>query len=916
MSVRSRMRTWWRAIWRDDEVNAQVDEELRFHIESYAEDLMRGGATREEAIRRAGAELGSLAAARENSRQAWGTRWFDELRGDLHYALRMLAKSPGFTAIAVGSLALGIGANTAIFSITKHVLLDQLHVPRAGELRLLQWSSKQPSAVHSVWGDWNSTPGGVTSSSFSYPLYEELRKQNRGLSDLFAFKGVGRMDVTIDGQAQVVETELVSGNYYEQMEVQPQLGRAMGPADDKPDAPPVVVISDGYWARQFARSPAVIGKSVLLNLLPVTIVGVNPRGFTGAKSVQTSPEIFAPIALEPQLGLHIWDDSLIESPKRWWVQIMARTRPGVSEAAAQAQLTTTLQGTVKALLKPQADESLPQVLVTNGSRGLNYSAQQLGRPLMVLLALVGMVLVLACANMANLLLARSSARQREMSVRMALGARRGRILQQVLTESLLLALGGGLLALLVGGLVQNALLHLTAGPSPDETMMQVPLSWGVFAFNFVLSLLTGLLFGLGPALQATRTDVQSGLKDTTHTATRRRRGFAGKAIVGFQIAVSMLLVATAGVFLRTLVNLNHIDPGFDAQNLVLFQIAPPASRYPGAQAADLYQRIEERLKATPAVDDASAASVVLLANDNSNDDFVPSEKLVKKGDDTGENDNFVGDDYFTTMRIPIIAGRSFNAHDTATSQRVAVVNQALAKKDWGNENPIGKTAWTTDNHDEKLTYTIVGVCANTYYSSLRKDPPPIFFLSYRQAPDVSFGMSFMVRTRVPRGGITPSLRAAVQSIDHDLPLDDVRTQKEQIDEITMNERIFADLSGGFGLLALALACIGIYGVMAYSVSQRTSEIGVRMALGAQPGRVLRMVLGEASWIAVLGVAGGMAAALGLGRLVASLLYGLKPYDPVTLACSVLLLSLVAVGASWIPARRAAGVDPMRALRNE
>jgi predicted permease len=915
MSMQSRMRTWWRAVTRRAEVNAQVDEELRFHIETCAEDLMRLGLPREEALRRACAELGSLAAARENARQAWGTRWLDELRGDLRYALRMLAKSPGFAAIAVGSLALGIGANTAIFSITKYVLLDQLCVPRAGELRLLEWSSKQPSAVHSVWGDWDSTPAGVTSSSFSYPIYEELRKQNRGLADLFAFKNAMRMDVTIDGQAQVVETELVSGNYYQQMEVQPQLGRAIGLADDKPDAPPVAVISDGYWTRQFARSPAVIGKSVLLNLQPVTIVGVNPPRFTGAKSVQTSPEIFAPIALEPQLGLHIWDDSLIESPKRWWVQIMARTRPGVSEAAAQAQLTTTLQSAVQALMKPKAEESLPRVLVTDGSRGLNYSAQQLGRPLMVLMALVGMVLVLACANMANLLLARSSARQREMSVRMALGARRARILRQVLTESLLLALAGGLLALLVGNLVQAGLLHLTAGPSP-ETLMQVPFSWGVFAFNFGLALATGLLFGLGPALQATRIDVQSGLKDSTHTATRRRRGYAGKAIVGFQIAVSMLLVATAGVFLRTLVNLNHIDPGFDPKNLVLFEIAAPASRYSGTQAPDLFQRIEDRLKATPGVDAATAATVVLLADDNSNDDFVPSGRVVKKGDDTTESDNYVGDDYFTTMRIPLLAGRSFNAHDTATSQRVAVVNQALAKKDWGNENPIGKAAWTTDNHDQKLTYMIVGVCANTHYSELRKDAPPLFFLSYRQAPDVSFGMRFMVRTRVPGSGIVPSLRAAVQSIDHDLPLDNVRTQTEQIDEITMNERIFADLSGGFGVLALMLACIGIYGVMAYSVSQRTNEIGIRMALGAQPGRVLRMVLGEASWMAVLGVAAGIGAALALGRLVASMLYGLKPYDPATLALSVLLLIAVAVGASWIPARRAAGVDPMRALRTE
>jgi len=916
MSVMSRWTTWWRAVTRQTDVDAQVDEELRFHVESYAEDLMRSGLSRDEAVRRARVEIGSLTVAREESRQAWGTRWLDELRGDVRHALRMLAKSPGFTAVAVGSLALGIGANTAIFSITKHVLLDRLHVPRAGELRLLEWTSKHNSAVHSIWGDWNKGWDGVYSSSFSYPIYQELRKQNRDLSDLFAFKGVGRMDATVDRQAQVVQTELVSGNYYQQLEVQPQLGRALGPSDDRVGASPVVTISDGYWARQFNRSPAVIGKSFLLNLQPVTIVGVNPRGFTGAKSAQTSPEVFASLALEPLLGAHIWDDPLMTSARRWWLQIMARTRPGVSEAAAQAQLTTTLQAAVRTLMKPKADESLPRMLVTDGSRGQNEAGQQLKRPLMVMLAMVAMVLVLACANLANLLLARSAARQREMSVRMALGAGRARLLRQVMTECLLLALGGGLLALLAGRAIQVGLLHMTAGPSPDSALMEVPFSWGVFAFNFALAVATGLLFGLGPALHATRTDVQSGLKDTTHTITRRRRGYAGKAIVGFQIAVSMLLVVTAGVFLRTLVNLNRIDPGFDPRNLVLFEIDPPPSGYSALQAADLFQRIEERLKASPGVEDVTAESIPLLSNNNSNDDFVPSGKVVKKGDDTGENDEYVGDDFFATLRIPMIAGRSFNAHDTAMSQHVAIVNQALAKKDWGNENPIGKSFWTTDAHNQKVTYTIVGVCANTYYSSLRRDPSPIFFLNYRQAPDLSWGMTLAVRTRVPAAIITPSLRAAVQSIDRDLPLIEVRTQKEQIDQITMSERIFADLSGGFGVLALALACIGIYGVMAYSVSQRTNEIGIRMALGAQPGRVLRMVLGEASWMAVGGVAAGLGGALAAERLIASMLYGLKPYDPETLAAAVLLLGAVALGASWIPARRAARVDPMRALRSE
>ena len=915
MSLRSRVRTWWRAVTRGVDVDAQVDEELRFHIESYAEDLVHGGMPREEAMRRAKAELGSLAAGKEKCRQAWGTQWFDELRSDLRYAVRMLAKSPGFAAIAVGSLALGIGANTAVFSIAKHVLLDRLNVPHAEQLRLLMWTSKRESAVHNIWGDWNKGYDGVYSTSFSYPIYEVLRRENRGLEDLFAFKGAGRMDVTINGQAEVVQAELVSGNYYQQMEVQPRLGRAITVQDDRPGAAPVAVISDEYWARRFDRSNSIIGKTILLNLSPTTIVGVNPPGFTGAKSVETSPDIFSPLVME-SLVSRVWDGSLLANPNRWWLQIMARTRPGTSEAAVQAQLSATLRQAVVALMKPKSGDDLPMLLLTDGSRGLNEAGKQLAEPLFVLLALTGMVLLLACANLANLLLARSTARQREMSVRLALGAGRGRILRQVLTETMLLAVCGGALGLLVGYVGRNVLLQLTASSSSEAAPMQGTFSWAVFAFTAGLSLLTGILFGLAPAWRATRTEVQSSLKESAQTTTRRRHGYAGKAIVAFQIAVSMLLVAGAGVFLRTLVNLHRVDPGFDVKNLVLLQVDPPKSRYPVDKQPQLFGRIEERLASVPGVDAVSAESIPLLANDRSNDDFVPTGIKPAKGEDQTELDNYVGDRYFATLHIPILAGRSFTAQDKANSTRVAVVNQALAKKHWGGENPIGKTFTMSDMKGQKLLYTIVGVCADTRYSNLRDDSPPIFFLSYRQAPDVSWGMTFAVRTRTPRATITPSLRAAVGSVDRDLPLIEVRTQQEQIDQITASERVFANLTAAFGVLALVLACIGIYGITAYSVAQRTNEIGIRMALGAEPERVLRMVLGEASWMTAVGVAAGVAAALALSRVIVSLLYGMKAWDPATFAGSAGILMVVALGASWIPARRAASVDPMRALRHE
>ena len=647
----------------------------------------------------------------------------------------------------------------------------------------------------------------------------------------------------------------------------------------------------------------------------MTIVGVNPPGFTGAESVEASPDVFGALAME-SLVSRVWDGSLLGNANRWWLQIMARPKAGVSEAAAQAQLNATLRQAVQSLMKPKSGDDLPTLMLTDGSRGLNESGKQLAQPLFVLLALTAMVLVLACANLANLLLARSTARQREMSVRLALGAGRGRILRQMLTESLLLAICGGALGLLVGYMGRNILLQLTTSSSSDAAPMQGAFSWGVFAFNAVLSVATGILFGLAPAWRATRTEVQSGLKESAQTTTRRRGGYAGKAIVGFQIAVSMLLVAGAGVFLRTLINLHRVDPGFDVRNLVLFAIEPPKQRYPVDKQGELFARIEERVAAVPGVDAVSAESVAFLANSRSMDDFVSTGMKPAKGEEHGELDNYVGDQYFATLRIPVVAGRSFNAQDTANSPKVAVVNEALAKEYWRGQNPIGKTFTTSDLEGKPLLYTIVGVCGDTHYDNLRNDPPPIYFLSYRQAPDVSWGMTFAVRTRMPRATITPSLRAAVSSMDRDLPLIEVRTQQEQIDEITTSERVFANLTGGFGVLALVLACIGIYGVMAYGVSQRTNEIGIRMALGAGRESVLGMILREATWIAAIGVTVGLAIALALGRVVASLLYGIRSWDPVTFAIATMLLILVALGASWIPARRAASVDPMKALRHE
>jgi predicted permease len=894
-------------------LDSELNEELRAHLEMAAEENQRGGMPADEAWRAALRDFGGVTQVRETVRMREGMLWMENVRRDLAYALRVLQKSPGFAVVAIASLALGIGANTAIFSIAKSALMDRLDVPQAGELRLFAWNAKRKSVVHSSWGDFDRTQNGVTSTSFSYPIYQLMRKQNHQLEDLFAFKNLGRVNVTAEGEAEVVQADLVSGNFYEQMRVRPQLGRPIEPADDdKPGASPVALISDGYWSARFNRSPSVIGKTILVNLVNVTIVGVNPPGFTGAKGTQSSAELFMPFSVQPQVFPYRNEASLLTSDKVWWMQIMGRAKPGMDERRAQAALDVALKSAVHATMTVKPEESIPDLMLEDGSRGMNEASRNLKQPLLLMMGLVGLVVLLACANMANLMLARSSARQKEMSVRMALGAGRMRILRQVLTESLLLALLGGFAGLAVGYFGRRAILGMLSSPA-DPAVMSGSLDWGVFGFNLALSLVTGILFGVGPALQATRAQVSSTLKDSAQTTTRRRRGFAGKAVVGFQIALSTLLVAVAGVFLRTVINLDHINPGFDARNLVLFELRPPQKEYTGEKQIQLFREITDRLGTVPGIVSVSATSVPPLSSSYEDDDFKPVGGKAMDKEDAVDNST-VGDQYFATFRIPILAGRAFAPTDTETSTKVAVVNQVLAREYYPNENPIGKSFITSGAKDEKITYQIVGVCADTRYGSLREDPPPIFYRDYRQAPEIDWGMTFAVRTRTSRAAITPALRRAVASADPNLPLVDVRTQLEQIDDLLKNERVFADLTAGFGILALVLACIGIYGLMAYAVSRRTNEIGIRMALGARAEQVLGMVLREALWMTALGVVAGLAGALAMGKLIASQLYGLKAWDPGTLVAAAALLAMVAVGSTWVPARRAAAVDPSKALR--
>lgn len=908
MSLASRFTTWWKAISRRDELNSEIENELAFHIESRADDLMRSGFPRGEALRRARAELGGVTAQKESCRVALGTRVWDELHADIRYGLRMLAKHPGFTAIAIVSLALGIGANTTVFTITRQVLLDRLTVHHPEDLRLFAWGGDKNRVPIRVWGNWNETTH--TCTSFSYPVYQQLRAKNTVFEDVFAFKVIPQVTVSVDNQPEPVKAELVSGNYYSALGVNTALGRAIQNSDDgAPGSGAVAVISDTFWSRHFGRSPDVIGKTIQVNLEPATIIGVNPQGFTGASSVQISPDVFLPLSMEP-VAAPGGNESLLATSNEWWVLVMGRIKPGVSDDSARVATNVLLNSAVRSTMTVGKSQSVPHFVLQNGSRGEDLNGQRFTKQVYVLIALAGVVLLLACANLANLLLARASGRQRELSVRLAVGAKPARLMRQMLTESLLLSAAGGIAGLLLGYAARNAIPRLMSSPWATA-IINVRFDWKIFGFTVAVSALTGLLFGFVPAWQAMHTQVSSSLKENARSNTSRSGNFSGRILVSVQIALSMLLVVGAGLFIRTLTNLNKNRLGFRPDNLVLFQIQPPNTRYPAPRDIALYRQIEQRLASTPGIKSVTVSKNPLIAGNVSNDDFVPDGLPPIPNAQAYVDDNVVGQDFFATMGIPILAGRSFNHADTETSLPVAVINQQLAKEYFPNINPVGRTFLSN-----KKDIEIIGISGDTRYSDLRNDPPATFYTLYSQQSKSQPSMTFEISTNLEPSAIVPFVRESVASVDKDLPLLDIRTQNEQISDRTRQERLFASLTSGFGLLALILACIGIYGVMSYTVSRRANEIGVRMALGAQRGHVLRMVLTDAWWLAFIGIVAGLGAALGMGRLIASMLYGLKPNDPFTFAFASLLLIFVALAASWIPAYRAATIDPMRALHSE
>jgi predicted permease len=887
-----RLRFWWRRA----ELEKELADEMALH-----QDL--SGACP--------GKFGNSTVIAEDSRAYWGWAWLDTVGQDLNYALRIMRNSPLFTSVAVLSLALGIGANTAIFTLMESVLWKPIPATNPEQLRLMSWESGPNTVSTSSWGNMSSTPsGGRSSTSFPYAAFVDLQRQNTHFEAICAFKPLGRLSAVIDGRPELVRVQLVSGNYFGTLGVSAAAGRSIAPEDDLRAKNAVGMISYGFWTRRFGRDSGVIGRSIVINQIPVTVIGVAQRGFTGTQS-GAEFDVFLPVTAQPVVlpWRYARTGDLLAEPDYWWLLIMGRLRPGVNEKAAESALDVVLQQSVAAHLPDRVKQDRPRLRLLTGSRGLDDLRSSFRTPLYVLGALVALVLLVACVNLASLLLARATARQREISVRLALGAGRWRIRRQMLTEGLTLSLLGGTAGIVLGYWMRD-LIPALFGKSWDANPIPADFDLRVLLLSLGVTLLTGVLFSLAPAWQATRGNVSAGLKEGGGKTLSRSKLSAGKVLVSIQIALSVLLLVGAGLFVRTLAKLKATDLGFRAENILLFDVDPPRTRYSGETRKAFFESLEERVASIPMIDSVSLSTNALLAGSTNTTRVVPEGR--KPTDLLGERAWVmeVGHAFFETMGIPILYGRDLSQRDHAKAPQVAVVNQQFAKQFFPSDVPVGKTF----RHGNR-TVEIVGICADALYDRIRNGVPPTFYFPYTQAPDVG-SMTFEVRTTSDPEHVVRAIRSLVEQVDKDVAIFDIRTQRQQIDATISRERVFATLATAFGVLALTLACIGIYGVMAHGVARRTSEIGIRMALGAQRRQVLQIILRETVLLTIIGVVLGIAGAAALTRYVRAMLYGLEPFDPVTFCTAIFVMVLVALFAGWWPARTASRIDPITALRHE
>ena len=829
---------------------------------------------------------------------------------DLRYAARTFKKSPVFVAVAVLSLALGIGANTAIFTLVDQLLLRLLPV-------------KDPKQLVLLWGRGPHYGSNNGRYKISYPMYGDFRDHNQVFSGMFC-RWETSMSVSSQGKTERVEGELVSGTYFPVLGAQAALGRLFTPEDDKiPGGNPIAVISYRYWLSRFGRSPDVIGRKLLVDGYPITIIGVSQAGFDGTDP-GLSPQIRIPIMMEAQISPQFAEFYSLTNRRGRWVNAFGRLKPGVTITQAKAALQPFFHQMLEMEVRekgferaaPETKQSFLTMWIEllPASKGDSELRSQFANPLLVLTALVGLVLLIACANVANLMIARATARQKEIAVRLALGASRSRIISQLLVESLALAVAGGLAGLALAVWMDRALMSfLPAGDSP-LTISTTP-DWRILTFSLALSLLTGILFGLAPALQSTRPQLANTLKDQVGSIAGGTSVGLRKTLVAAQVALSLLLLIGAGLFVRSLTNLKGLDPGFRTANLIGFAVDPPMNGYKQERSLDFYRQLRDGLDAVPGVESSGLAIMPVLAGDEW-DNSIAVEGFQHKPSETPDpHMQFISPDYFKTMNIPILLGRDFRMTDGRGAPKVCIVNEKFARRFFKDGLAVGKHIGMGGDPGTKLDIEIIGVVRDTKYENMRDEVPMEVYRPYHQMGFV-LGMFAYVRTARQPEQVFSSIRGVVNSLDPNLPVFQMKTLETQMEDSLITERLVATLSTGFGILATLLAAIGLYGVMAYMVAQRTREIGVRMALGAATGDVVWLVMKDVFILAGIGITVGLPAAWALTRMVKSQLYGIQPNDTMTIVAATLGIACVALLAGYVPARKATRVDPMLALRWE
>src|SRR5262245_58149507 len=865
----------------------------------------------------------------------------DRMFKDLRYGMRMLLKHKGFTIVAVLSLALGIGANTALFSVVDAVLLRTLPVREPGRLALFEWEAGSAFRTSGMRGHGRPTTAGTRGASmFRYDIIEKMRQARAAatddpLSDFFAFAPIFGLTVVANEQAESIGGQFVSGGYYAGLGVRPILGRAITDTDDNAATAPVAVLSHYYWQERFGAKPDVIGQQIKLNQTTFTIIGVTPPGFTGSLQVSSRPAVTVPLAFEPTLLGERSGRAGADRPQVWWINLMGRLKPGARMEQARESLNSAFQAAALEVMPPPRRDNepakldprdYPRLVARRGNQGLMESREGYSATIYGLFGVVALVLLVACANVANLLLARASLRGPEIGVRLAVGAGRWRLIRQLLTESVLLASLGGALGVVFAFWGKSALVAVSGRDTsflPAD--VDLSLNWRVLAFTLVVSLLTGILFGLAPAWRATSLDLTTAIKQVRRGAGAVSR--LSKGLVVLQVALSLLVLIGAGLFIRTLYNLQRVNLGFNQENLLLFALNPRQGGYKDEGLRQFYEQISARLDNLPGVRAATFGAVPLISQYGWNTSILLPGETQRTASEHVANRQATREIYFTTMEIPLLRGRGFTEQDSQRAPKVAVVNQTFSRRFFPDGDALGKRVRGGDKEPE---IEIVGVVADTKYNSQRNDIEPLLFTPWRQESDPFGGMYFALRTTGEPTALAASARQAVRELDGNLPVTEVSSQEARSQQSLGQERLYARLLSFFGALALTLAAIGLSGVLAYSVAQRTNEIGIRMALGARAADVLRLVIWQGMRLVSLGLVVGAACGYGLKRLLgaeyfsprswqrqmAEQLYGVSMTDPLTFAVIAALLIAVALVACWLPARKAARVDPLAALQEE